>query len=216
MGKALQVLKAYSVAEIRSTPHVAARDVEYILWPSRDRYLWNPASAEDDDGHNFLALADAGGCSCCGGRGRFERWQIAADSGSSGGGGVTDHGALTGLEDDDHPQYTMAAEATSIAQTEATAAVAAHEAALDPHPQYTTVVEASILDAAAIAAHVAAADPHTAYIRADGTRAFTGDQSMGGQKLTDLGAPVAGSDAARLADVDDRRTDWGDIILLTD
>jgi hypothetical protein len=26
-----------------------------------------------------------------------------------GGGGVTDHGALTGLADDDHPQYTMGA-----------------------------------------------------------------------------------------------------------
>ncbi len=26
-------------------------------------------------------------------------------TGSGGGGGVTDHGALTGLADDDHPQY---------------------------------------------------------------------------------------------------------------
>jgi hypothetical protein len=114
MGKALQVLKAYSVAEIRSTPHGAARDVEYILWPSRDRYLWNPSSSVEDDGHDFLALADAGGCTCCGGRGRFERWKIAADSGE-GGGGVTDHGALTGLADDDHPQYTDDAEAAVIA-----------------------------------------------------------------------------------------------------
>lgn len=31
--------------------------------------------------------------------------------GSGGGGGVTDHGALTGLSDDDHPQYLKVADA---------------------------------------------------------------------------------------------------------
>jgi hypothetical protein len=40
-----------------------------------------------------------------------------------------------------------------------------------------------------------------AYIKQDGTRAFGADQSMGGFKLTNLGAPTAASDAARLADV---------------
>lgn len=30
--------------------------------------------------------------------------------GSGGGGGVTDHGALTGLSDDDHPQYLKVAD----------------------------------------------------------------------------------------------------------
>jgi hypothetical protein len=59
------------------------------------------------------------------------------------GGGVTDHGALTGLSDDDHTQYT----------------------------------------------------------KADGTRAFSGDQSMGGNQLTNVGAPAAATDAARLADI---------------
>ena len=59
------------------------------------------------------------------------------------GGGATDHGALTGLADDDHTQYTLA----------------------------------------------------------DGTRAFTGDQSMGSNKLTSLGAPTADDDAARLQDI---------------
>jgi hypothetical protein len=58
-------------------------------------------------------------------------------------GGVTDHGALTGLGDDDHTQYTLA----------------------------------------------------------DGTRAFTGDQSMGGNQLTNVGAPIADTDAARLQDI---------------
>lgn len=37
----------------------------------------------------------------------------AAVSGG-GGGGVTDHGALTGLSDDDHPQYPLAASAETI------------------------------------------------------------------------------------------------------
>lgn len=50
--------------------------------------------------------------------------------------GVTDHGALTGLADDDHPQYTTTAEATTIADTEAAAAVATHAAAADPHTGY--------------------------------------------------------------------------------
>ncbi len=53
-------------------------------------------------------------------------------------GGVTDHGALTGLADDDHPQYTTDAEATVIADAEAAAAVATHAGALDPHATYTT------------------------------------------------------------------------------
>lgn len=51
----------------------------------------------------------------------------------------------------------------------ATAAVAAHEAALDPHPQYLTAAEGNAAyDAigaasAAVAIHEAAADPHTGY-----------------------------------------------------
>ncbi|MBA7713404.1 hypothetical protein ES703_122406 [subsurface metagenome] len=59
-------------------------------------------------------------------------------------GSTVDHGALTGLGDDDHPQYT----------------------------------------------------------RADGTRAFTGDQAMGGNKVTGLGAPTVAGDAARKDEVD--------------
>jgi hypothetical protein len=60
-----------------------------------------------------------------------------------GGGGVTDHGALTGLGDDDHTQY----------------------------------------------------------LRTDGSRPLTGDQSAGSNKITDLAAPTNPNDAARLADV---------------
>lgn len=93
--------------------------------------------------------------------------------------GVTDHGALTGLADDDHPQYTLTAEAQALADAavaahdadttnvhgipdtavlatdgDVAAAVAAHEAAPDPHPQYTTGVEVT----AAILGALAAAD----------------------------------------------------------
>ncbi len=44
-------------------------------------------------------------------------------------------------------------------------------------------------------------DDHTQYILVDGTRAFTGNQSIGGNRLTSLGAPVADDDAARLQDI---------------
>lgn len=40
-------------------------------------------------------------------------------------------------------------------------------------------------------------DDHTQYTRADGTRAFTGDQSMGSNKLTNLAAGSATGDAVR-------------------
>ncbi len=52
---------------------------------------------------------------------------------AGGGGGVTDHGALTGLGDDDHPQYETSAEVD--------AKVVAHEAAGNPHPTYHTAAE---------------------------------------------------------------------------
>ncbi len=40
------------------------------------------------------------------------------------------------------------------------------------------------------------------YTKEDGTRAFTGDQSMGTNKLTNLAAPIGENDAARKVDVD--------------
>jgi hypothetical protein len=65
---------------------------------------------------------------------------------------VTDHGALSGLEDDDHTQYTTDAEAGAIA----TGAVSDHEAAENPHPQYAASghehVLADITDAGSAAA----------------------------------------------------------------
>ncbi len=48
--------------------------------------------------------------------------------------GVTDHGALTGLADDDHPQYATNTELT------------AHEAAADPHTGYVKESDAAWVD----------------------------------------------------------------------
>lgn len=39
-------------------------------------------------------------------------------------------------------------------------------------------------------------DDHTQYTKADGTRAFTGDQSMGSNKITNMADPTAAQDAA--------------------
>ena len=46
-------------------------------------------------------------------------------------------------------------------------------------------------------------DDHTIYTKADGTRAFTGDQSMGSKKLTNVADPTADQDAATKKYVDD-------------
>lgn len=75
-------------------------------------------------------------------------------TGPGGPGGAGDHGALTGLSDDDHPQYHNDARGDARysqlghthsyeASGAAAAAIAAHEAALDPHPTYTTAAEAA-------------------------------------------------------------------------
>ncbi len=44
-------------------------------------------------------------------------------------------------------------------------------------------------------------DDHAQYTLADGTRDFTGEQSMGSNKLTNLAQPTAANDAARLTDI---------------
>jgi hypothetical protein len=64
------------------------------------------------------------------------------------------------------------------------------------------------------------ADDHTQYTKADGTRAFTGDQSMGSHKLTNVTDPASAQDAATMAYADTKiakslTTTKGDIIAAT-
>ncbi len=58
-------------------------------------------------------------------------------------------------------------------------------------------------------------DDHTQYTLADGSRAFSGDQAMGGNKLTGLGTPTAGSDAVTkdYADQIASNIDWQDSVI---
>ena len=63
--------------------------------------------------------------------------------GSGGGGGVTDHGALTGLADDDHPQYMTDAAHTEAVHTAMSGLATqseldTHAAAANPHAVYAT------------------------------------------------------------------------------
>jgi hypothetical protein len=111
-----------------------------------------------------------------------------------GSGGVTDHGGLTGLGDDDHPQYLTNARGDALFLTPAEGdaryatpgqIVTDHGLltglADDDHPQYLTQARGDALfltpaegnaayDAAgaatsAVNAHAAAADPHAVYLR---------------------------------------------------
>ena len=101
---------------------------------------------------------------------------------AAGSGGVTDHGALTGLADDDHPHYltTARGDGRYDANGAATASMSAHTGAADPHPIYLTSTEGNaayaatghahggVYDPAGTAAagdsaHTGAADPHPQY-----------------------------------------------------
>lgn len=58
-------------------------------------------------------------------------------------------------------------------------------------------------------------DDHTQYTLVNGTRAFTGDQSMGNNKLTNVGTPSAQTDAANKSYVDSavQGLDWQESVL---
>jgi len=72
---------------------------------------------------------------------------VMSEGGGGSGSGVSDHGALTGLGDDDHPQYVLHAEVDDVpvngAITDPISSNWAfdHEAAADPHPGYLTPAE---------------------------------------------------------------------------
>lgn len=94
---------------------------------------------------------------------------------TGGGGGVTAHGALTGLlaPADDHTQYLLASAATDRATFAAnwTDLTDSGGTALHTHTH------------SALAGLAAPADDHTQYLLIDGTRAMTADLNMGGSDL---------------------------------
>lgn len=65
-----------------------------------------------------------------------------------------------------------------------------------------TVANLAITDAKIANSTISDGKLATSYTKADGTRAFTGDQSHGGFKITNLGAPSASTDAANKVYVD--------------
>jgi hypothetical protein len=105
---------------------------------------------------------------------------VVEGSASSGGGGVSDHGALTGLADDDHTQYHT--DARGDARYWALSTDLATQAELDTHAADTTsvhgIADTSALAtdaevAAAVSDHAAAANPHPTYLtQAEGDAAY--------------------------------------------
>jgi len=114
---------------------------------------------------------------------------------------VTDHGALGGLGDDDHTQYSLADGTRAfsgevVVPSPTAGGSAANKGYVDTQVAGITVITehgglSGLTD-----------DDHTQYTRADGTRAFTGDQSMGSNKLTSLSSPTTSADASNKGYVD--------------
>lgn len=164
--------------------------------PFRPGFMYDQDDAVQYEGSSWVAKRRTDGLP-----GRSTAWDLLAAKGFDGvsfgagdaaaAAGVTDHGLLTGLADDDHPQYQLRSEkgaaggyasldgggkvpdaqipAAIARDAEVSAAIAAHEAAPDPHPQYLTPAEGNAAydaigaAASAVSTHEAAADPHTQY-----------------------------------------------------
>jgi len=127
----------------------------YVLGVNREdisRLLAHLEAAAGGGAHPDLATHDALGLATDA--------ELTAHAGTSH--GVTDHGLLTGLGDDDHPQYETSAEAA--------AKVTAHEAAGDPHPTYHTAAEV----AGDIGTHAALPNSHHPQAHAIGGADHTG------------------------------------------
>ncbi len=70
-----------------------------------------------------------------------------------------------------------------------------------------TMIDASAIDHGNLSGLLD--DDHTQYILVDGTRAFSSDQSMGGNKLTNVGDATAATDAVPLGQLDSTATGEG-------
>lgn len=115
---------------------------------------------------------------------------FVGSGGGSGGGGVTDHGALTGRNDDDHAQYALAD--GSRGNYEAAGALAGHVGASNPHPQYlSSIANGSIT--------LAKLDPAIGLDDLDSTK-IAGAVNLNTQKLTNVG------DATNVMDAVNKRT----------
>lgn len=109
-----------------------------------------------------------------------------------GGGGVTVHGALTGLAADDHTQYVLVSGTRAMTGA---LAMGAHK--------ITGVTDPTNPQDVATKAYVdASSSSGTGFIRANGSVPFTANQPLGGFKLTGVGTPASGTDAATKGYVD--------------
>jgi hypothetical protein len=162
-----------------------------------------------------------------------------------GGGGVTDHGALTGLSDDDHTQYILVNGTRAFSgnislgnnkvvnlATPTASGDAVNKSYVDGYSGWANVniatnaniavtklaggvgndstsvlklssgvPEWSQLSHSALSGNLTG-DPHTQYILASGTRAFSGDVSIGNNKITNLANPIDPNDAVNKTYVD--------------
>lgn len=79
--RALRLVLAYSVDDVRSFPKERSQAYEILIVPDRSRWLYVPSSRADDDGENWLLPT----WNTAAFAGRWGRWQIVADSGEGGG-----------------------------------------------------------------------------------------------------------------------------------
>ena len=136
-----------------------------------------------------------------------------------------DHGTLTGLGDDDHPQYVLHTEVDDVPVNGATTDPISsnwafdHEAAADPHPQYLTAAEGDVLfltqaegnaaydalgaAAGAVAAHEGAVDPHTQYLTAAEGDALFLTPAEGNALYASISEPIAAAHIIDAADAHD-------------
>lgn len=126
--------------------------------------------------------------------------QVLPAIGSPGGGGVTDHSALSNLDQDDHDQYLLENGSRTILGPQSLGGNQINDladAVLD-----TDALPLGQLNTA-LADHIAG-DEHTEYLLRDGSRELTGNLRCGLQRLTNLRDPDAPRDAVNLRTLDAR------------